>query len=32
VSENASDTRSARLLAIFVVDAGDDPLTAPDHR
>jgi quercetin dioxygenase-like cupin family protein len=32
VSENASDTRSARLLAIFVVDAGDDPLTIPDHR
>lgn len=32
VSENASDTRSARLLAIFVVDVGDDPLTTPDHR
>jgi quercetin dioxygenase-like cupin family protein len=32
VSENASDTRSARLLAVFIVDVGDDPLTIPDHR
>ena len=31
VSENASDTRPARLLAVFIVDAGDDRLTIPDH-
>lgn len=30
VSENASDTESARLLAIFIVDAGDESLTTPD--
>jgi len=30
VSENASDTESAKLLAIFVVDSNDDPLTMPD--
>ena len=27
---NASKTESARLLAIFVVDATDEPLTTPD--
>ncbi len=30
VSANASDTRPARLLAVFVVDAADRPLTTPD--
>jgi quercetin dioxygenase-like cupin family protein len=30
VSANASDTEPARLLAVFIVDATDDPLTAPD--
>jgi quercetin dioxygenase-like cupin family protein len=30
VSENASETQPASLLAVFVVDAGDQPLTIPD--
>jgi quercetin dioxygenase-like cupin family protein len=30
VSENASDTEPAKLLAIFVVDSSDNPLTVPD--
>ena len=30
MSENASDTKPARLLAIFLVDEGDKPLTTPD--
>jgi quercetin dioxygenase-like cupin family protein len=30
VSENASDTEPAKLLAIFVVDSEDAPLTMPD--
>ena len=30
VSENASDTEPARLLAVVVVDAADEPLTIPD--
>ena len=30
VSENASDKESARLLAVFVVDSKDEPLTTPD--
>jgi quercetin dioxygenase-like cupin family protein len=30
VSENASDTQPASLLAVFVVDAEDQPLTVPD--
>jgi quercetin dioxygenase-like cupin family protein len=30
VSENASDKEPASLLAIFVVDSKDDPLTTPD--
>jgi hypothetical protein len=29
VSENASDTESARLLAVFVVDTGETELTTP---
>ncbi|WP_420145171.1 cupin domain-containing protein [Sphingobium sp.] len=31
VSANASKTEPARLLAIFVVDDNDGPLTVPDH-
>lgn len=31
VSENASDTEPAQLLAVFVVDTNDRPLTVPDH-
>lgn len=30
ISENASDTEPARLLAVFVLDTGDHPLTTPD--
>jgi quercetin dioxygenase-like cupin family protein len=30
VSENASDTEPASLLAVFIVEAGDQPLTVPD--
>ena len=30
VSENASDTEPARLLAVIVVDAADEQLTIPD--
>ena len=30
VSENASDRESASLLAVFVVDSKDEPLTTPD--
>jgi quercetin dioxygenase-like cupin family protein len=29
-SENASEKESASLLAVFVVDSKDDPLTTPD--
>ena len=32
VSANASDTEPARLLAVFIVDAADEPLTIPDPR
>jgi quercetin dioxygenase-like cupin family protein len=32
ISENASDSEPARLLAVFVVDSGDDPLTTPDPK
>jgi quercetin dioxygenase-like cupin family protein len=32
VSENASDTEPARLLAVIVVDAADEQLTVPDRR
>jgi quercetin dioxygenase-like cupin family protein len=31
ISENASDKESASLLAVFVVDSKDDPLTTPDR-
>ena len=30
VSANASKTEPARLLAVFIVDAADEPLTTPD--
>lgn len=30
ISRNASATEPARLLAVFVVDTGDQPLTIPD--
>ena len=30
VSENASDTEPARLLAVLIADAGDEPLVIPD--
>ncbi|WP_161536945.1 cupin domain-containing protein [Bradyrhizobium sp. LCT2] len=30
ISENASDKEPARLLAVFVVDSKDGPLTRPD--
>jgi quercetin dioxygenase-like cupin family protein len=32
ISENASDKEPASLLAVFVVDSKDRPLTIPDHR
>jgi quercetin dioxygenase-like cupin family protein len=32
VSENASDSQPARLLAIFIVDEQDKQLTTPDHQ
>ncbi len=31
ISENASETEPASLLAVFVVDSKDDPLTTPDR-
>ena len=31
ISENASEKESASLLAVFVVNSKDDPLTAPDR-
>jgi quercetin dioxygenase-like cupin family protein len=31
ISRNASMTRPARLLAVFVVDSGDQPLTTSDR-
>jgi quercetin dioxygenase-like cupin family protein len=31
ISENASDTEPASLLAVFVVDSKDTPLTTPDQ-
>ena len=30
ISRNASSTLPAKLLAVFVVDTGDQPLTTPD--
>ena len=32
VSENASDREPASLLAVFVVDSQDNPVTIPDQR
>jgi quercetin dioxygenase-like cupin family protein len=32
ISENASDKDSASLLAIFIVDSKDKPLTIPDEK
>jgi len=32
ISENASDTDPASLLAVFVVDSKDTPLTIPDKK
>jgi quercetin dioxygenase-like cupin family protein len=32
ISENASDKDPASLLAVFVVDSTDDPLTTPDQK
>jgi hypothetical protein len=32
VSGNASDTESASLLAVFVVDSNDGPLTTADQK
>jgi len=32
VSENASDREPASLLAVFIVDSNDDPLTIPDQK
>ena len=31
ISRNASETMPAKLLAVFVVDTGDQPLTTPDE-
>jgi quercetin dioxygenase-like cupin family protein len=31
VSANASDTKPARLLAVFVLDSNEENLTIPDH-
>ena len=32
ISENASDSNPASLLAVFVVDSKDNPLTTPDQK
>jgi quercetin dioxygenase-like cupin family protein len=32
ISENASDRDSASLLAVFVVESKDNPLTTPDQK
>jgi len=32
ISENASDKDSASLLAVFIVDSNDKPLTTPDKK
>ena len=32
IGENASDSEPASLLAVFIVDSGDDPLTTPDPK
>ena len=31
ISRNVSNTEPARLLAVFIVDTGDNALTIPDH-
>ena len=32
ISENASDKEPASLLAVFVIDTNDNPLTTPDQK
>ena len=32
ISENASDKEPASLLAVFVADTNDNPLTTPDQK
>jgi quercetin dioxygenase-like cupin family protein len=32
IGENASDWDPASLLAVFVVDSNDNPLTTPDQK
>jgi quercetin dioxygenase-like cupin family protein len=32
ISANASDSEPASLLAVFIVDSGDNPLTTPDPK
>jgi hypothetical protein len=32
ISENASNRDSASLLAVFVVESKDNPLTTPDQK
>jgi quercetin dioxygenase-like cupin family protein len=32
ISENASKTEPARLLAVFIVDSTEEVLTTPDHQ
>jgi quercetin dioxygenase-like cupin family protein len=32
ISRNASKSQPAKLLAVFVVDTGEQPLTTPDNR
>jgi quercetin dioxygenase-like cupin family protein len=32
ISENASDKEPASLLAVFVIDSNDNPLTTPDQK
>jgi quercetin dioxygenase-like cupin family protein len=32
ISENASDNKPAKLLAVFVIDSGDKVLTVPDNQ
>lgn len=32
IGENASDSEPASLLAVFIVDSGDEPLTVPDAK
>jgi quercetin dioxygenase-like cupin family protein len=32
ISENASDSEPASLLAVFIVDSEDNHLTTPDHK